>query len=289
VDPKKIGKSAVSRKHLRDIMEKNERNKLFGWTLCLFPTEELAKKAGLTLKQYSNQIAKACYLNETDPVAKWTEVYKNAQSVRKWLDRMLKNVKHFHVESKNMDLKIVPGEERRWVGPSGHNIPGFEIFTSPDCRYTEGTYYANLPSYRSGNFVEGVKLVFKKGRAVEISAKKGGEFTKKMAAMDKGACMVGEFSLTDRRFSPISKFMAEILYDENYGGESGNCHLAIGSSYSDAYSGKQSELTKELKKELGFNYSALHWDLINTEDKTVTAHLRNGKTSVIYEKGEFTI
>jgi aminopeptidase len=40
-------------------------------------------------------------------------------------------------------------------------------------------------------------------------------------------------------------------------------------------------------KKLGFNDSALHWDLINTEDKTVTAHLKSGRKVVIYEKGKF--
>jgi aminopeptidase len=187
-----------------------------------------------------------------------------------------------------MDLKIVPGEKRQWVGPSGHNIPGFEIFLSPDCRYTEGVYYANLPSYRAGNFVEKIRIEFKSGKAVNITAESGEEFTRKMAAMDRDACKVGEFSLTDKRFSPIDEFMAEILYDENYGGEHGNCHLALGNSYANTYSGNQAALTKELKKKLGFSDSALHWDLINTENKVVTAHFKDGKSKVIYSDGMFT-
>ena len=43
----------------------------------------------------------------------------------------------------------------------------------------------------------------------------------------------------------------------------------------------------ELKKKLGFNDSALHWDLVNTEKKTVTAYLRTGERIVIYEDGCF--
>jgi aminopeptidase len=42
-----------------------------------------------------------------------------------------------------------------------------------------------------------------------------------------------------------------------------------------------------MKKKLGFNDSALHWDMVNTEDKTVTAHLTNGKKIIVYEKGMF--
>ncbi|MCJ7772408.1 MAG: aminopeptidase, partial [Desulfobacterales bacterium] len=98
---------------------------------------------------------------------------------------------------------------------------------------------------------------------------------------------VGEFSLTDKRFSRINRFMANTLYDENYGGRHGNCHLAVGDSYSDTYNGNPAELTKEIKKELGFNDSALHWDLVNTEKKTVTAYLKSGKRVLIYENGMF--
>jgi aminopeptidase len=105
--------------------------------------------------------------------------------------------------------------------------------------------------------------------------------------MDPGACRVGEFSLTDKRFSRINRFMANTLYDENYGGKHGNCHIALGASYSDTYDGDAAELTRERKDQLGFNDSALHWDLVNTEDKRVTAFLHSGERVVIYEGGRF--
>jgi len=105
--------------------------------------------------------------------------------------------------------------------------------------------------------------------------------------MDAGARQVGEFSLTDKRFSRIDRFMAETLFDENFGGKEGNCHLAVGSSYSDTFAGNPANLSQALKKKLGFNDSALHWDLVNTEPKTVTACLLNGKKTVIYDRGVF--
>ena len=81
--------------------------------------------------------------------------------------------------------------------------------------------------------------------------------------------------------------MANTLYDENFGGRYGNCHLAVGMSYSDTYAGDPSKLSKGLKERLGFNDSAIHWDLINTEDKTVTAKLQSGREKIIYENGMF--
>jgi aminopeptidase len=81
--------------------------------------------------------------------------------------------------------------------------------------------------------------------------------------------------------------MANTLYDENYGGSQGNCHVALGASYADTYEGNPATLTKAVKNRFGFNDSAIHWDLVNTEAKTVTAHLATGKRVVIYEKGLF--
>ena len=285
VDPKRIGKATVARKPLRDILDKRDEQGKFGWTLCMVPTPELAKQAKLSMKQYTSQVIKACYLEKKDPVKEWEGIYSDVTAIKKWMGSM--DVKYYHIQSANMDLKVTPGRRRRWIGLSGHNIPSFEIFLSPDWRGTEGIYFANQPSFRSGNYVEGVQIEFRKGNAVRIKAKKGKDFVLKQSSMDPGAKRVGEFSLTDKRFSRIDKFMANTLFDENYGGRYGNCHLALGSSYSDSYDGDLSRLTKVKKKDLGFNDSALHWDLVNTEKKRVTAHLGSGNKVVIYENGMF--
>jgi len=285
IDPRKIAKVAVAKKPLRDILNRRDEMGAFGWTLCMLPTPALAKHAKLSMNKYTTQIINACYLDKANPVKEWENIFKNAQSIKSWLNAL--PVKAYQVESKNIDLKITPGESRKWVGISGHNIPSFELFLSPDWRGTEGTYYANLPSFRSGNYVKGVQLEFKKGLAIKIMAEVGEDFLVKQLSLDKGSRKVGEFSLTDKRFSKINKFMANTLFDENFGGKYGNCHLAVGMSYSDTYDGNPAELTKEKKRKLGFNDSALHWDLINTEKKTITAYLHSGKKVIIYENGMF--
>lgn len=82
--------------------------------------------------------------------------------------------------------------------------------------------------------------------------------------------------------------MANTLFDENFGGRWGNCHVALGASYADTYSGDVQALDKQAKARLGFNDSALHWDLVNTERKRVVAHLADGRRTTIYENGQFT-
>jgi aminopeptidase len=286
VAPQKIGKTTVAQKALRDILNRREARGSFSWTLCIFPTAELAGQAGLSLEDYTRQVVKACFLSKSDPITEWRHIYNDARSIKKWLNSM--KVKFLHVESDNIDLEITPGEKRQWIGISGRNIPSFEIFVSPDWRGTRGQYHADQPSYRSGNRVEGVKLEFNKGKVIKVSSETGQEFVKKQLQMDKGADKVGEFSLTDRRFSRINRFMANTLFDENYGGKYGNCHIALGSSYSNTYTGDSKRLNQALKQKLGFNESALHWDLVNTEKKRVTAHLQTGKAITIYENGRFT-
>jgi aminopeptidase len=287
IDPKKIGKAAVARKQLRDILDVRDQAGDFGWTLCTFPTKELARHARLSMKAYAAQIIDACFLDKNSPVSQWQQIYRRAASIKKRLTSM--KVNFYRIESEHVDLIITPGEKRKWVGISGHNIPSFEIFLSPDWRGTKGIYFSNQPSFRNGNYVKGVRLEFKKGAVVAVQAQQGKNFIVQQISMDNGANKVGEFSLTDKRFSRINRFMANTLFDENFGGENGNCHLALGASYADTYNGNPKELTGEKKKRLGFNDSALHWDLVNTEKKRVVAHLASGKKTTIYENGEFAI
>jgi len=287
IEPEKIGKSLVSQKYLRDIMNRRESMGVFSWTLCIYPTQALAETAGIGIDQYCRQVKKACFLDEPDPVSKWEDIFYNAGQIKKWLNSL--DLKYLHVESEHIDLKITLGDHRKWVGISGRNIPSFEIFTSPDWRGTHGVYFADQPSYRNGNYVKGVRLEFNHGVLADISAEEGEDFLKKQLALDDGAGKIGEFSMTDQRFSQIDQFMANTLFDENFGGTHGNCHLAMGSSYENTFSqNDRTRLTPEVKAELGFNDSALHWDLVNTQPKKVTATLFSGKGVTIYENGKFT-
>ena len=170
-DPKKIGAAAVARKFLRDIMERREQSGDFGWTLCAWPTAGLARAAGLTKAAYAEQIRRACFLDREDPVAAWRTVHAAAREIKAWLNSL--DIRRLHVHSANTRLSLSPGRDRRWLGISGHNIPSFEVFLSPDMRATEGVYFADQPSYRSGNLVRGVRLVFREGRVVEAAAERG--------------------------------------------------------------------------------------------------------------------
>jgi aminopeptidase len=286
-DPKKIGRTAVAHKPLRSTLERREARGDYSWTLCMLPTAELARHAGISPRAYTRQVAKACFLDSASPVSEWQRIHRQAGEIKRWLDGL--PVVRLHVESASSDLKIALGLKRRWVGVSGRNIPSFEIFVSPDWRGTHGVFTADQPSFRNGNIVAGVRLEFREGQVIKAAAAEGGHFLKNQLGLDPGAVRLGEFSLTDRRFSRITRFMANTLFDENYGGLYGNSHIALGASYSNTYAGDPRRLTPSLKAGLGFNDSALHWDFVNTEKKRVTAVLADGARVIIYENGEFAI
>ena len=286
-DPKRMMIAQKSRKKLSDWFGKKENDGRYTWTLALYGTPSMAKEAGMPLENYWRQIIKACYLDKSDPIAEWKKISREVQRVATKLSQL--KIKDLHVEGKDVDLKIVLGDKRKWLGGGGRNIPSFEVFTSPDWRGTEGWIKFNQPLYYYGPKVEGIKLEFKKGRVVRATAAKNEKLLKEMLATDKGAAQIGEFSLTDKRLSRITKTMAETLFDENIGGPFGNTHLAVGKSYTDTYALGTKGVTQATFKKLGYNESAIHVDMISTSDRTVTATLAGRRKKVIYKNGQFTI
>jgi len=246
----------------------------------------MAAEAGMGLEEYWQQIVHACFLDADDPIARWREVGQRLDETRERLNAL--DIERVHVQGEDVDLRVSMGEQRRWLGGRGRNIPSFEIFTSPDWRGTEGWIRFNQPLYRYGNLVKGIRLAFAEGRVTEASAEENEPILKEMIATE-GADRVGELSLTDRRFSRITRFMAHTLYDENVGGPFGNTHIALGRSYQDAFAGDPAELKAEDWERLGFNNSSVHTDIVSTTDRTVTAQLRGGGERVIYRDGEFQL
>jgi aminopeptidase len=287
VDPKKMMLAQKSSKPLADWLNDKENAGKYTWTLALYGTPSMAKEAGLTEKDYWQQIINACYLDFADPIAKWRATSKEVERVARKLTDL--DIRKIHVKGQDVDLRVTMGEQRKWLGGGGRNIPSFEVFTSPDWRGTEGWVRFNQPLYYYGPKVENIELTFEAGRVVKATAGKNQKLLREMLATDNGAAQMGELSLTDKRVSRITKFMAETLFDENIGGKFGNNHIAVGKSYHDTFTGDTKKMTPALAKKLGYNESAIHVDMISTEDRTVTAALADGSQKVIYKNGQFTI
>lgn len=287
IDPKKIILHSKAFKPYLDWRFEKENKGKFTWTLGLYGTEAMAKEVGMSIKDYWGEIIRACYLDEKEPITKWREIFKEMERVKTKLNAL--KIEKLHIKAKGIDLTVGIGQGRKWIGGRGRNIPSFEIFISPDWRLTEGVIEFNQPLYRYGMLVEGIRLVFKKGLVTYASASKNEKLLKEIIAADSGSNKIGEFSLTDSRFSRIDKFMAETLYDENMGARFGNVHIALGKAYKDSYPGNPSHLSKKTWRNLGYNDSVIHTDMISTTKRTVVANLVDGRRKLIYKDGRFTV
>lgn len=286
VDSSKIMKRGEALKPWMKWRTEKQNQGNFSWTLCNYGTQGMADAANLTLKEYWNQIIKACYLKDENPVKTWRKLQKEIQKNVKKLDKL--EIQNIHILGNDVDLYIDLPEKGAWKGGGGANIPSFEIFTSPDWRGTNGWIKFNQPLYRYGNKIEGIYLKFSKGRVVEATATKNQKLLREMIAT-KNADKLGEFSLTDARFSKITKPMADTLYDENMGGRYGNTHVALGMAYRDCYQGDPGTVSEKEWNDMGYNFSSVHTDIISTTNRTVVATLRDGTKKIIYKNGKFTI
>ncbi|MDQ3239521.1 MAG: aminopeptidase, partial [bacterium] len=286
VDSAKIVKGQAALTTFRSKYIQKEKNGKLTWVLASFGTEFEANDVGMNYEDYWNQIIKACYLDFPDPVAKWREINKEKSRVMDALDLM--SIEKVHVESEHVDLWVKLGADRKWLGGSGRNIPSFEVFITPDWRGTSGKIGFNVPLYRYGNKIDGIQFEFKNGVIVKASASEN-EVLLKDIISTKNADKIGEFSLTDKRLSRIDKFMGQTLYDENYGGEFGNTHIAVGMGYVDSYKGDVVNVSRSELDDAGFNDSTEHTDMFSIENRKVTAFMADGSSCVIYENGIFVV
>ncbi|WP_320170387.1 aminopeptidase [Maridesulfovibrio sp.] len=287
VDPRAIMENRKASGPFKQEIEKRRVRGQMVRTECVYPTEALAARAGFTLEEYSSRLLRACYLNMPDPVREWRNIARRTREIADQLTSM--DIKSIHMKSELCDLSFSPGENRRWMGSSGENIPGYEVYVSPDHRTVNGVYFADLPSLFMDKNVYGVQLEFMDGIAVRVKAMGGERFILDQLRADAGARRIGEFSLSDNSISRMDHFMAQTILDENFGGENGSCHIALGQSLGGTFSGPPEILDRMMLDSLGFNTSSIHWDLVNTEDKLVKATLVDGRRVTIYENGRFCL
>jgi len=286
VDPKKLAARIHSRKEYKEKRMKKEMDGKMTWTLGLYGTQAMADEAKMSIEEYRDEIIKACYLNFDDPIAERKKTEENISIIKNKLNAL--PIERVHVEWEDVDLKVKIWTNRQRLGWSWRNIPSFEIFTSPDRRGTNGRIRFNQPLYHFGQIIKDIYLKFENGIIVDFDASHNKAGLEEMIKIPN-ANKVWEFSLTDGRFSHITKFMGETLYDENMWGPEGNTHIAIGSAYNETFTGDAGKLTEQELADLWFNQSAEHTDIISTKRRKVTATLSDGTEKVIYENGQFTV
>lgn len=252
----------ASQRELSDILA-TRLLKVGGSAVIPYPTEALAQEAEMSLFEYQDFVAKACFLDKKDPAKEWRELSAMQENAVKRLDR----VQNLRIIGEDTDLRLsVKG--RRWINCDGHmNMPDGEIFTSPIEDSAEGKIRFTYPGIEMGREVENIELTFKKGEVVKSEAEKGGEFLKEIIKTDDGARRIGEIAIGTN--TGITTFTKNILFDEKMG----HCiHMALG-------------LAPISQETGGKNQSSIHWDLL----KDMQTGEIYADEELVYQKGKFML
>jgi aminopeptidase len=176
------------------------------------------------------------------------------------------------------------------TGPSGAefepNIPTEEVFTTPDCRKTQGKVKTTRPFFINGVLVENLELYFENGEIRSFNASHGKETFEEYINSDPGAKRLGEVALVgiDSPVYQSGLVFQEILLDENAA-----CHIAIGSAYKFCLTGGAT-LSPEQLNEIGCNESSAHTDMMISDESTnVIGTKADGSTIELISNGQWNI
>jgi aminopeptidase len=202
------------------------------WTLCLYPTADVAAEAGMPLAQLEELLFGAC-LRDWD-----------AERIR--MERIAERVdaaSEVRIVAPGTDLRLSVRGRTCAVDDGRINVPGGEVYVSPCEDATEGIVtFGEFPACYLGQRVEGAWLRFADGRVVDAGAAVNEAFLVDTLETDDGARILGELGIGCN--AALTRYTRNPLLDEKIGG---TVHLALGASYA---------------KTGGRNRSAIHWDIV---------------------------
>ena len=288
VDPKRAG-----RDQLPDIQERLEiiNKRLVNWTILPFPTRSWAQIVFPDLdgeaadERLTEQLIHVCRLDEDDPLAAWRERKETLHSVAERLSGRHFDAVRFEGPGTNLTVGLLPTSI--WEGGSATtvdgvehlpNVPTEEVYTTPDPNRADGVVRATKPLDIGGTIVDGLKVRFEGGRAVDIQADTGADVLRERAGYDEEASRLGEVALVDRegRIGPLGTTFYNTLLDENAAS-----HIALGNAY---------EITVGQADVPRINKSAIHIDfMIGDNDVDVTGLTGDGGEVPVLRDGTWQL
>jgi aminopeptidase len=262
LDPARLGRDLMPFiPEIHDLISSREVN----WTCIPGPNPGWAERlfGEPDVDRLWEALAPILRLDTEDPVQAWRDqVAKLGERARLLNERRFDAIR-FEGPGTELEVGLVSGH--RWlhaVFPTTGaarplvNIPTEEVFTTPDRHRVEGTVRMTRPVLLSvGALVEGLRLRFSGGRAVEVDAETNADAARQQMAFDEGAARLGEVALVDGS-SPVGRsglIFGDVLLDENAAS-----HVAWGRAYDitvpDLPAGEAE------RERLGFNLSDVHQD-----------------------------
>jgi aminopeptidase len=290
VDPQLLGIDLLPRvKESMIVTGKQQCN----WTIVPFPSRDWAALVHPELEPeeaYERlwlELERILRLDEPDPVAAWTERLEALARISAKLGDLKLDRLHYVGPGTDLTVGLLPSS--RWI--SGQmatihgivhtaNLPTEETFTAPDPLRVDGVVTATKPLLIPGAApIEGLRVRFEGGRAVQIDADKGEEVLRSMCAKDEGAARLGEVALVDResRIGQSGQVFYSILLDEN-----ASSHLALGAAYPFSVADEADRARA--------NTSTIHVDfMVGSDQVAVTGVTRDGAELPLLRAGAWQI
>ena len=224
LDGERVGRARM--RELNEIIRDQMVARTLNWTGLAYPNAGWAEKVfgEPDVEKLWESVAFCTRLDEEDPVAAWrAHMAKLEVRAAQLNDRKFDAVRY---RGPGTDFTIGLLQTAHWMSALFHtangreyvpNMPTEEVFTTPDPRRAEGTISSTRPLALSGDVVEGLKVVVKDGRIVEIDATHGADVVRAEVASDDGAARFGEIALVDgaSRVGQTGLTFFDTLFDEN--------------------------------------------------------------------------
>jgi aminopeptidase len=186
------------------------------WCLTQFPTAGHAQLAGMSTEAYEDFVWDAVSLD-----------WEAQHAFQAELVSILDDAEEVRIRSgEDTDLTMRVAGNTALNDDGEANLPGGEVFTAPVRDSVEGEVHFDLPLYRYGREIEGVRLRFENGEVVSHAAERNEDLLAGILDTDEGSRYLGELGIGMNR--QIDRFTYNMLFDEKMGD---TVHMAVGSAY----------------------------------------------------------
>ncbi|MVN86993.1 aminopeptidase [Deinococcus sp. HMF7620] len=298
-DPARVGaRSKALAQALRPVSEAAASFRI-NWTVGAVPTPAWAARVFPELSPEEavarlwTDIFTVTRADQPDPVAAWAAHTERLARLTDLLNARQYAALHIRSEL-GTDLTVGLADHHVWQGGAETaqngvravpNLPTDEVFTAPHRERVDGWAVASKPLSARGQVIEGIRMRFEGGRAVEFSARQGEDTLRQLMATDEGALRLGEVALVPAS-APVARtgtLFLNTLFDENAAS-----HIALGRCYPTNVQGGQ---TPETLRAAGGNADSLiHVDwMIGTAQTDVDGITASGEREALMRGGEWVL
>lgn len=208
-----------------------ERVKNTRWCILRYPNESMAKKAKMTLQEFTDFFYNVCTID-----------YTKMEVAMEPLKKILTNTKNVHIIGPGTDLKFsvegIPAE--KYFGT--YNIPDGEVASCPTKYSANGYITYNTETIYNGITFQNIYFELKDGKIIKAEAGNKTKELNEILDTDDGARYIGEFAFGLNPY--VKNTMGDTLFDEKV---AGSFHFTPGTALEESDNG---------------NRSNIHWDIV---------------------------